>query len=133
MDTVEFVVEGRPKTARSASGALAAWKRKVRAAAEALGVTPTSEADLFLYIVFFHDGVARIDSDNIVKPIADALEGIVYHSDNQVRDQESRKRDINGSYPIRGVSPILVLALCKGGEFVYVRVTNLGKKAEDLV
>ena len=62
------------------------------------------------------------DSDNVVKPIREALVDIVYHSDYQVTDVVSRRRNLNGSFRVKGMSPILAEGFIQGVEFVHVRI-----------
>jgi crossover junction endodeoxyribonuclease RusA len=33
-----------------------------------------------------------------------------------------RKTDLNGSFRVRGMSPVLAEGFCRGNEFLYVRV-----------
>lgn len=70
------------------------------------------------------------DSDNIVKPIREALVGIVYDHDYQVTDVISRRRNLNGSFRIKGMSPVLADAFIQGVEFVHVRIEVAPDPAE---
>jgi len=47
----------------------------------------TKAADVFLYsrIYYFHRGNRTVDTDNVNKPILDALKGIVFADDSQVK------------------------------------------------
>jgi crossover junction endodeoxyribonuclease RusA len=74
----------------------------------------------------------RIDNDNMVKPIQDALNGLVYEDDRQITDIEVRKTDINGSFRIRGMSPILAEGFIKGKEFIYICI-ELAPDHKDLL
>ncbi|MDB9528289.1 RusA family crossover junction endodeoxyribonuclease [Oscillatoria sp. CS-180] len=62
------------------------------------------------------------DSDNIVKPIRAALTGIVYEYDYQVTDVTSRRRNLNGSFRVKGISLTLAEGFIKGEEFVHVMI-----------
>src|SRR5436190_20399043 len=107
----EFTVDGPPishQTRRSER--LQAWKQMVRNAAirrwpkDILPLTTR----LKMTVCYYHDGVAvRIDNDNMVKPIQDALNQLVYEDDRQITDIQVRKTDINGSFRVRGMSPVL--------------------------
>ncbi len=63
-----------------------------------------------------------VDRDNLVKPIQDALQSIVYMNDRQVKDSTSNWRNINGAFIIRFVSLPLASAFSVGQEFLHVRV-----------
>jgi len=77
--------------------------------------------NIMLKVTYFYDRVA-MDVDNIVKPIQDALEGLVYFDDNQVTDVLSRKRNLSGDFAIENVSEVLAEGLSRGNEFLYIIV-----------
>ncbi len=120
----EFSIDGPPvslQTRRRAS--LEAWKGKVRREAEAAWVSgdPPSQEEVCVRITYFYENEAP-DVDNIIKPIQDALIGLVYEDDAQVSDTSSRKSKIDGAFRIRGVSPELAVKLAVGREFLRIRV-----------
>jgi crossover junction endodeoxyribonuclease RusA len=85
--------------------------------------TPPIQVRLRFTVTYYHDGVSvRIDNDNMVKPIQDALNGLVYEDDRQITDTYVRKTDLNGSFRVRGMSPVLAEGFCRGKEFLYVRI-----------
>jgi putative PIN family toxin of toxin-antitoxin system len=59
----------------------------------------------------------------MAKPILDAMEGIVYTNDKQVKNLHAEWCDIEGSYIVRFMSPIVAAALSAGKEFLWVRVS----------
>lgn len=61
------------------------------------------------------------DSDNIIKPIREALCEVVYHHDFQVTDVISRRRNLNGSFRVKGMSPVLAEGFVQGIEFVHIK------------
>jgi hypothetical protein len=74
-------------------------------------------------VTYFHDGSAvRIDNDNLLKPIQDALNNLVYVDDRQITDCTVRKTDINGRFAVRGMPPLLAEAFSNGTEFLHVRI-----------
>ena len=73
-----------------------------------------------LKITYFYDGVSA-DVDNIVKPIQDALVGLIYADDDQVTDVLCRKRNLNGNFTIP-LSPVLAEGFTRGNEFLYVKI-----------
>jgi crossover junction endodeoxyribonuclease RusA len=122
----EFIVDGPPVSHQTRNPArLRVWQRTVRNAAAQRwpADTPPTIARLRFTVTYYHDGVAvRIDNDNLVKPIQDALNGLVYVDDRQITDTLVRKTDLNGSFRVRGMSPVLAEGFCRGNEFLYVRV-----------
>jgi crossover junction endodeoxyribonuclease RusA len=120
----EFIVGGPPishQTRRAER--LQAWKQVVRNAA--IQRWPQEIAPfkvrLKMSVCYYHDGVAvSIDNDNMVKPIQDALNGLVYEDDRQITDIQVRKTDINGSFRVRGMSPVLAEGFIIGKEFLYI-------------
>lgn len=69
--------------------------------------------------------VIRLDSpdvDNIIKPIQDALNGLVFVDDAQVAETKARKRPLDGSYQIKGASGVLLQGFAGGVGFLHIRV-----------
>jgi len=119
----EFTVPGPPVSHQSRNKAkLAAWRQMVRGAAAARwGTTPPVQRTLRITVSYYHEGLAvRIDNDNMVKPIQDALIGLVYSDDRVITDTIVRKTSIDGLFRIRGYSLVLLEALAKGDEFLHV-------------
>jgi len=73
---------------------------------------------------FFEGPDAPLDDDNMVKPIRDAMNGVVYEDDSQIRHSEHTQTSIDGSFPIRGVSKVILNAFNTGKVFVYIRVED---------
>ena len=121
----EFVVEGTPASLQSKSSRKRAWKAKVahEATAKWPGSVPPTNNLVAVRITYFYDTVSP-DVDNIIKPIQDALVGIVYNDDSQVTDTTSRKRNINGSFRIKGLSPEVVLLLAGGRDFLQIVISE---------
>ncbi|WP_307449048.1 RusA family crossover junction endodeoxyribonuclease [Paenibacillus sp. V4I3] len=102
------------------------WKARVRDAAQSFWPSGDSPSDqnLRISITYYFD-TASPDVDNIIKPIQDTLIGLVYIDDNQIMDTSCGKRDINGSFKIRGASSVLVKGFTQGNEFLFVRVNEM--------
>jgi Holliday junction resolvase RusA-like endonuclease len=125
----EFIVIGKPVSHQTKGNQrLQKWKATVRTAAATRWqpADPTG-SNLRVTITYYYDaepydesGVP--DSDNIVKPIRDALNGLVYVDDYQITDSVSRRRNLNGSFRVKGMSPVLAEGFCKGQEFVHILV-----------
>ena len=124
----EFIVEGPPLSHQTASRRrLAAWRNKVRAAAQVRwkqSAIPAAER-LQIVIVYYHDGESvRMDNDNLMKPIQDALNGLVYEDDRQVTDARVRKTSLDGAFRVRGISATLAIGFSRGVEFLHIRVDS---------
>lgn len=124
----EFIIDGPPVSHQTRNPErLRAWQFAVRVAAKQYWpvALPPLSTQLKLSVTYYHDGVAvRIDNDNMVKPIQDALIGLVYADDRQITDTQIRKTDINGSFRVRGMSPVLAEGFCRGHEFLYIRIES---------
>lgn len=126
---LEFRVTGTPISHQSHNKQLLAdWKAKVEAAARAaLRPTATATADAVeVHVVYYFEGkpTAIPDEDNLLKPIQDAMRGVVYRDDNLVMDGTCRKRDIDGPYRVRNWSRVLAEGFVQGDEFVHVVVSR---------
>lgn len=69
---------------------LQAWKATVRAAAaHAWTATSPTTGTIKVVVAYFHDGPAvLIDNDNMLTPIQDALNGLIYVDDRQITHSE---------------------------------------------
>lgn len=75
-----------------------------------------------LRLGYFYAGDPAADLDNIIKPIQDSLQGLVYADDIQVVDLVASSRPIAGNYHIPD-SPLLAQAvLSASADFVWVEV-----------
>jgi Holliday junction resolvase RusA-like endonuclease len=129
----DFVVEGPPVSNHTRNRArLRAWKQKVRqAAASYWPAADQPSADQLTIIVTNFYEVSAPDVDNIVKPIQDALIGLVYNDDNQITDSLTRKRDITKSFKVKGLSRALADGFVMNKDFVHVKVA-LSDNFEDI-
>ena len=133
----EFIVAGPPVSQQATDRQrLTDWRDAVRKAAAATWPAQDipSVDQLRIAVVYFHDGQSiRMDNDNMVKPIQDALAGLVYANDTQITDTNVRKTRLDGSFRVRGMSPVLAQAFCAGKEFIYVRISTPPDHTELLV
>lgn len=122
----EFIIPGPPVSQQTRRRQrLLEWKTVVRQAAEVRwpeGDTPF-DGMLEIRITYYYESDAP-DVDNIIKPIQDALEGLVYVDDSQVVNARSRKRDIDGSFRIRGISGLVAEAFSRGEDFLHVKIVE---------
>ena len=123
----DFTVTGPPVSHQATDKVrLADWRNTVRQAATAIWPSndPPSRDQLRIAVTYFHEGDAiRMDNDNMVKPIQDAIAGLVYVNDNQITDTDVRKTKLDGAFRVRGMPPVLGPAFCAGKEFIYVRIS----------
>jgi len=83
------------------------------------------QTPLHICATYYHDGAAvRLDLDNTIKPIQDALNGLVYVDDRQITDAKLRKTNLDGKFRMRGMSEVLATAFVTGVEFVHVRIES---------
>ena len=124
MFPIEFIFNGPPLSLQSKNKAR---KRnyKTMISAEALNVLPadfvptTDEVEII--ITYYYENQSG-DVDNIIKPIQDSLNGVIYVDDEQVVDSRSRRKDINGSYKIRSVSAKILEGFSRGTDFIHVKI-----------
>ena len=125
MNPFEFFVEGPPLSQQTRnSERLREWKEYVRAEAAKLwlNLAPV-EVPLKLTVVYYHERQSvLIDHDNMIKPIQDALAGLIYKNDRQITDSQTRKTNIDGRFRLRRLSPVYAQAFGGGREFVYIRI-----------
>jgi crossover junction endodeoxyribonuclease RusA len=124
---LEFTVPGPPVSHQSHNKPkLSAWRRMVRSsAARVWGKRSPLESQLNIVVTYYHEGQAvRIDTDNMVKPIQDALIGLVYDDDCWITHTSSQKICIDGFFRIRGLSQILLEAFSRGVEFLHITVDH---------
>ena len=118
---LEFIVRGTPKSQQAKSRKR--WQESVQAA-----IPPQAEllaGVLRLRIDFFFNGSTDLDTDNIIKPIQDALQDHIYEDDRIVVDVCSRKVNLNKPPRLINASPALLFALSEPpSDFVLVRVAE---------
>jgi Holliday junction resolvase RusA-like endonuclease len=120
----EFVIPGIPVSQQTRNRKrLTQYKQEISAlAAKRLptGFIPI-DGRVKITVVYYYESVP-LDTDNFIKPVQDALIGVVYADDNQVFDIGLRKTDLTGSFRVKGMSAVLAEGFCSGKEFLYVRV-----------
>src|SRR4051812_26559758 len=122
----EFVIFDRPLSLQAEAVPRAEWKQVVRFLAEihwAGRGAPTAEPVYFSVGNFHEPGIQQPDADNIIKPIQDALEGLVYTNDRQVVDSLGFKRTLSGPVRIDAALTRVWDALETDEEFVHIAVS----------
>jgi endodeoxyribonuclease RusA len=120
----EFVVSRRAVSAQTGKRVnYQVWKKLVRVEAERRWAgevfPPTAGLRLTVVALCYTD---TVDVDNLIKPIQDALVGLVYATDKRVTDVDSHRRFFTDPMDVRLVPPLLRDAWLQFGEFVYIRV-----------
>ncbi|MBI2936966.1 MAG: RusA family crossover junction endodeoxyribonuclease [Thaumarchaeota archaeon] len=130
---IGFIVKGKPASSQNSGSKKRSWKLKVSEAAQPLFQSPLADEDLVVRVTVFYDGIPDYDTDNVSKPVIDALKGVAYADDRQITDRNVRKRSLDNPYRIRGVSSLLVTAIADGEEFVFIEISKLGEQVKDLL
>jgi crossover junction endodeoxyribonuclease RusA len=121
---LEFLLPRRPISHQSKSSVKRQqWKDFVAAEArKAWGKQPAVTTACQLTLVYFCDKQPA-DIDDIIKPIQDALVGLVYVDDEHATDVDSHRRPLTDTFDTTRL-PLLVLpALLTATECVYVRLS----------
>jgi len=130
MHQFEFLIPRRPVSLQTKNRRnLQAWKSYVTCeAAKAWppGTLPVGDSYLRLSIVYLCDS-APADIDNIIKPIQDALVGLVFRDDSLISDVDSHRRFLSDPIALAELPSMLQAGAAKGEECVYVRI---GEAAE---
>jgi crossover junction endodeoxyribonuclease RusA len=124
----EFILTGRPVSNQTKDKQrLRDWQAIVRRGAEHQWQREPYDGYVRIKLTYYYeapsgkeDGIP--DSDNIVKPVREALLGVIYDHDYQVTDVISRRRNLNSSFRVKGISPTLAAGFIQGVEFVHVKI-----------
>ena len=119
----EICVQGQPVSAQTANRqALRTWKATVADAARTAWTwNAPLTGDVAFEIAYYAEGKTG-DLDNLVKPIQNALQGIAYANDTQVRKLSGARFDIDANYKVRFMPLILGAAFAGGRPFIHIRV-----------
>jgi Holliday junction resolvase RusA-like endonuclease len=126
MSPIEFVIPQRPVSQQARRQArLRDWKEFVARQAKLAITEPLNLASepVALKLLYLYDEAA-LDVDNILKPIQDALVGVLLTDDAVVTDVEIRRRWRGTTFTLNAVSPVLAAGLALGKEFVYVMLSD---------
>lgn len=117
---VDFVVRGTPKSQNS-KHTKKLWQQQVQNAVPALPKLLTGP--LRVRIDFFFAGATDVDTDNIIKPIQDALKNVVYKDDKIVVDVCARSINLEDLPMLVAVPSTLLSALAEpSSDFVFIQV-----------
>lgn len=120
----EMLIPKRPLSLQAKSHNLQAWKDYVygRARNDWKSGTPYEKSGLRLTLVYLCDD-SPADIDNIVKPIQDALVGVIYADDSLITDVDSHRRFITDGIDLTNLPRLLIRGAESGEECVYVSVS----------
>lgn len=123
---IEFIIPKRPVSLQTGNRKnLQEWKNYVRhkATENWAGFLPIQDTDLRLTLVYLCDD-SPPDIDNIIKPIQDALVGLVFEDDNLIADVDSHRRYLSEALDLAKLPGLLVEGALRGEECVYVRISQ---------
>ena len=126
----EFLSPRRPLSSQAKSKNRQRWKQCVyNEAAKTWMEDSPGTGNLHLTLVYLFD-TDPADVDNIIKPIQDALIGLVYSDDSLITDVEAHRRSLSGTFDIARCPDELLRGIALRKECVYVRITD-AKALED--
>ena len=119
----ELLIKRRPLSVQAKASNLQAWIEEVRRQAKKQWnrSTPLADEAFSLTLVFLYES-DPIDVDNIIKPIQDALVGVVYPDDQLLTDVHSHRRLISDTLSFAGLPSTLATAIKNQKECVYLQV-----------
>jgi crossover junction endodeoxyribonuclease RusA len=122
----EFLIRSRPVSQQTRRRErVREWKDFVRQ--EAMRYWTSSHlpavGPLCITLVYLYDEAA-LDVDNILKPIQDALIGLVFFDDSIITDAISRRRQLGGTFDLSRASSVLIEGFEFGDEFVYIHISD---------
>lgn len=127
MTPFEFLIPQRPVSVQARRRQrVHEWKAYVAEQARLAiggGERELATGPVAVRLLYLYDEAA-LDADNILKPIQDALVGILFEDDSIVTDVEIRRRWRRAVFTIGTVSPTLAAGLELGSECVYVSVID---------
>jgi Holliday junction resolvase RusA-like endonuclease len=124
---LEFVVPGPPISYQTRDKAnLRMWQATIQLEARKVWTAePLTVRLKLLAINFFEGDRPPLDDDNMIKPIRDALNAVVYVDDRQIQHSETIQMSIDAPVRIRRASRIITDAFHRGDEFLYVRIEDI--------
>ena len=117
-----LVVPGRARSFRSPVAA--DYVRHIQSIGRGCLGALLEEGDIEVRLDYFHRGHRRVDMDNVSKLVLDALNGIAYRDDRQVRTQSSRSHCVDEVVSIHRDVFDLVKPLAEMDEYLVVRVSS---------
>jgi hypothetical protein len=121
----DFLIPKRPVSLQTRKTTnLQAWKQYVRAEAEKTWTGQFfTERNIQLTLVYLYSG-DPLDTDNIIKPIQDALIGLIYKDDLIISDINVHRRPFSDTFDMTLLPILLVQGIVSRLECVYVQVSE---------
>ena len=119
---VDFLIPRRPLSSQAKARNLQKWKQYVRDEAAKVWLGEPLLAGPYELTIVYLSEVLPPDVDNIVKPIQDALKGLVMADDSLISDVRSHRRPLNDTFDLTHLPELLILGLATAQECVYVRL-----------
>ncbi|MDJ0846100.1 RusA family crossover junction endodeoxyribonuclease [Crocosphaera sp.] len=120
----EFLITQRPRSLQGKRSSLRTWKNTVKTEAQKIwtGTLLSEDLELHLTLVYLYDR-DPVDIDNIIKPIQDALVGLIYQDDQQIKDVQAHRRPLlQEPFDILNFPDLLRQRIYTASECVYVRI-----------
>jgi hypothetical protein len=100
--TFRIWIPGRPLSGQKGSRSSSRYAQSIRDAAQQVVPYPSATTRIDVEIWYKSSGTSRPDVDNVAKPILDALKGLVYLDDEQVRSVRIVALPANETYSLGG-------------------------------
>ena len=126
MNPFEFLIRSRPVSQQTRRrDRLREWKEFVKSEAQRYRTSSDLNvgSPVCITLVYLYNEAA-LDVDNILKPIQDALIGLVFSDDFLVTDAICRRRQLGGVFDLSRASSVLIEGFEYGNEFVYVHIAG---------
>ena len=119
-----FIVPGRAYALRSLHAP--GYKRTIKTkASEHFKVPLRGKIDIRLEYLY-RNSEHKLDGDNLLKVVCDALKGVAYDDDSQVHHHEVSAHNLDSSFTIRGVPLTEEIIDCFSQEaFVIIRLSEM--------
>jgi hypothetical protein len=127
MSLFELLIPKRPVSLQAKRRGLQAWKAFVHEhARKAWDGQTVREGDLQFTVVYLCEE-SPPDTDNIVKPIQDALVGLVFSDDSLIADVECHRRFLNATFDLTRLPALVIAGIAANEECVYVKCRSLDR------
>ena len=126
IEPFEVLIPKRPVSLQTKNRSnLAAWKKFVYAEAKRVwkGTMLQRASPPLRFSIVYLCNASPADIDNVIKPIQDALVGLVYVDDALVSDVDSHRRFLQDPIDVTELPPLIQAGVAMGGECVYVKVS----------
>lgn len=129
---IDFVVQGTAVSVQAESRSKARWMETVKQASLDAIDPPkfSSDENMSVTLYYFSDGPKQVDTDNIIKPILDALAPQIYQDDRQVDRVTAHQFEPENLFMFSNPSEAFSRALEMERPVLYVRISN--NPSEDL-